>query len=1096
MQKIQPVRSTVIAVGLALTFVGVARAAFNPVPITPGSYTADVVVEKTATPVLKVVTTASVDQGTNNGANTWMEVGFDPANPGNGLPAPGTVITAVSNANYSFQMPPSYTAPNGILINATQVTNGTLTLTVPAPYTLLSFLGSGGNGGDVIGVTVRHLDGSIEGGAFPCPDWFSGTSNVAFVANERCGSTVNFTYANQNSGNPRLYFRDVPLTNASPVTNLTLYYVSGPTGSHNDVLAVSGATTVGGPVIPIPVTGFTYDFVVEAGAAKRARVVSTTIVDSTNVWATSQSMDNIANTGNAWYEQGYNLNNPDGGGVPIPDLTVLTNTGLPAAGSTITNAAGDHVYTLAPDYKANNAVWVAIDPAISNATITLVTPTAASVVSFLASAGNGPVNNIMVVTHHADTTTETNFINVANWFDGTPFVYGANGRVAVDTAQFNTVRNTARNPRLYPVDYILANTVSPVTTIDVINTNTTGGRIAIFAVSSTLGPVAPSFVTQPQSATVNLAANVQFTATAVANVAITYQWQKGTNGVFANLADGGNISGVTTTTLSVNNVGDADDADYRLVATDSAGSVNSSTAVLTVLSDLLDVTQPGDSISAYQPNGGSSNAGEDVTKAIDNVTQKYLNNGNGVTPLAVPVGFTVTPSMGRTKVTAMRFYAANDAPERDPANYVLQGSDDGGATWTLIVSNIMTMPDGRNAGGAIALNPLAQAIRQVRFANANGYTQYRWFATRIKGNVALFQIAEVELLGVADTSGKPNFTTPPASVVAYAGSPVTFNAAASGTPAPGLFWKKGTNGVYVGVSDGPNISGAQTGTLSINAAQFSDAADYICVATNTSGSSTSLVATLTVISTLTDVTVPGDPITAFGDESLGAYGANANPAQAIDNAHDIIYRNGGSGPNASATFPPFEGPVGVAVTPAAGATLVSGLRVYTAIDVADRDPADYKLEGSNNGGTSYTTIASGALALPAARANSAQVFDPTLQPMQEVLFPNHTSYTTYRLTFTHVKGDAVNVVNSLQIGEFELLGVAAPGGNPTLTITVGGGGTLNIASSVSGTLQSTTDLTPPVTWFNEGPVTAGTPVTITPSAAQPRKYYRVVIPVP
>ncbi|HEY5914088.1 MAG TPA: hypothetical protein VJA21_26165, partial [Verrucomicrobiae bacterium] len=246
----------------ALAVANYARAALLPIPITPESFNADVVVEKTATPALKVVTTATVDQGTNNGANTWMEIGYDPANPANGLPAPGTVVTPPlgdvvfpgntvsgvnsgnpSVVNYSFRMPPDYTAPNGILIygdGTKGLASGTFTLTTPAAYALLSLAGSGGNGGCVVGVATRHADGTTETNQFGSPDWFNGTSNVILIANERCGSSVNFTYANANSGNPRIYFRDVALTNTtSPVTSITLYYVSGPANSRNDILAVS-----------------------------------------------------------------------------------------------------------------------------------------------------------------------------------------------------------------------------------------------------------------------------------------------------------------------------------------------------------------------------------------------------------------------------------------------------------------------------------------------------------------------------------------------------------------------------------------------------------------------------------------------------------------------------------------------------------------------------------------------------------------------------------------------------------------------------------------------------------------------------------------
>src|SRR5437879_13413703 len=101
---------------LALTAASLSQAAYLPIPITTGSYNADAIVESNATPRLDVVTTATVDNGTNNTANTWFEQGYDTGNPGNGLPPANTVFTAQDNANYSFRTPPTYAGPNAILI--------------------------------------------------------------------------------------------------------------------------------------------------------------------------------------------------------------------------------------------------------------------------------------------------------------------------------------------------------------------------------------------------------------------------------------------------------------------------------------------------------------------------------------------------------------------------------------------------------------------------------------------------------------------------------------------------------------------------------------------------------------------------------------------------------------------------------------------------------------------------------------------------------------------------------------------------------------------------------------------------------------------
>ena len=732
-------------------------AGFAPIPLDPGGYTHDLIVESNAAPALRVVTTASVDNGTANTANTWMEIGFDPANPGNGLPAAGTVVVAVSNANYSFKMPPSYTDANGILID-TVVSNGTFTLTAPATYALLSFLSSGGNGGDTIGVKVHHQDGSTETGSFGSPDWFGGTLNVAIIAGERVSSTTEMTYE-PDGANPRVYFRDMALTNTtSPVTSVDFAYQSGSASSHNDILAMSGANTSGGQVNPINVTGYDYDFIIEAGAPKRGPVLA---ADGVNPASTATMDAGDANTGYTWYEIGHNFNDCSSAG-PISATNVLAqqiaqSTGLPHAGSMVTNAAGDRVFQMPPDYTTNNACL--LSSTITANTITFASPTAASALSFLASGGGGG-GSPEIVAHHSDGFLETNVMTVPDWFnDSVPYVIAANGRVAADTANWDQTTNTSKNPRLFNVDVLLLqHTTSPVISVDFLNTNAFGGTVAILAVSGNPGPLAPIFLAQPQSVITNPGVTVRFSATATADVAVTYQWQKGTNGVFVNLTDGGNVSGSASTNLTLASVGDADEASYRLVATDSAGNATGSTASLVVLSSLSPVTVPTDPIVGIPDNGNEPNEG--VEKAIDDTTSKLftgaLNSGSAG---GTKIGFIVTPSKGRTIVSAIQLIAANDSPERDPANSILEGSDDGGATWSFISSNAVAMPDARNTDGlGIETNLFSLSMVQLKFANSNGYTLYRWTTTQLKnqGIANGMQIGEVRLLGVVDTSGKPS----------------------------------------------------------------------------------------------------------------------------------------------------------------------------------------------------------------------------------------------------------------------------------------------------------------------------------------------------
>lgn len=130
-------------------------------------------------------------------------------------------------------------------------------------------------------------------------------------------------------------------------------------------------------------------------------------------------------------------------------------------------------------------------------------------------------------------------------------------------------------------------------------------------------------------------------------------------------------------------------------------------------------------------------ANEGVERSIDNAGQKYLNF------LEFNSGFIVTP-LGSTTVNGLRFWTANDAVERDPASYKLEGSNDG-TTWTVISEGPLNLPAGRNPGGATTA--LRSGLQQVvRFANTTPYTSYRVTFPTVKnsGTANSMQIAEVD----------------------------------------------------------------------------------------------------------------------------------------------------------------------------------------------------------------------------------------------------------------------------------------------------------------------------------------------------------------
>ncbi len=140
----------------------------------------------------------------------------------------------------------------------------------------------------------------------------------------------------------------------------------------------------------------------------------------------------------------------------------------------------------------------------------------------------------------------------------------------------------------------------------------------------------------------------------------------------------------------------------------------------------------------------NSPGGEAVQNVIDqNSNTKYLdfNAFDGI-------GFEVDMLGVASTVVAMEFVTANDAPERDPTNYEIFGSNDG-TNFTSITT------------GTIPCVSTRFFSRTFSFSNTNSYTSYRVNFTGTCGASSINQIADVQLF---ESIGDSPVITCPANI--------------------------------------------------------------------------------------------------------------------------------------------------------------------------------------------------------------------------------------------------------------------------------------------------------------------------------------------
>jgi len=162
-------------------------------------------------------------------------------------------------------------------------------------------------------------------------------------------------------------------------------------------------------------------------------------------------------------------------------------------------------------------------------------------------------------------------------------------------------------------------------------------------------------------------------------------------------------------------------------------------------------------------------------------------------------------------------------------------------------------------------------------------------------------LSKAELAGFFSTASgastyAPIIVNPPLSLNLYAGQTAQFNVAAGGSEPLTYQWQKGAtgSGIYNNLSDGGQISGAQTGSLMINNVGNPDAADYIVIVANGAGSVTSIVANLTVNSTIAggNITMSIQQAANTDWDTTGAWSdgqaASVSAASAPANTYELL----------------------------------------------------------------------------------------------------------------------------------------------------------------------------------------------------------------
>jgi hypothetical protein len=404
---------------------------------------------------------------------------------------------------------------------------------------------------------------------------------------------------------------------------------------------------------------------------------------------------------------------------------------------------------------------------------------------------------------------------------------------------------------------------------------------------------APIVVTQPTTQVVNAGQTATFSVAANANPGYTVLWQVSTDGGTTFNA----ISGATGQNLTLTNVTASMNGNrYEAVLTNSVGSTTTNAAML--------VVDFAPSITA-QPTDQAVNAGQTATFTVSGTANPDpevmwdVSTDGGKTFTFVsggPSDFTLTltnvdPSMNGYEYRARLFNGVGSGEVVSNA-----------ATLTVNVGpTVTTQPTDQtvNAGQTATFTaaatgnpaPTVQWEELVPGSSIPGVLTGETSPTLTLDNVAAslngtqYRAVFTNSAGTAATNWAtltvdfaPTITTQPASQTINAGDTVTFTAAADANPAATVQWLASVDGGQTWIT----LPGANSTTLvGPNLGSDFNGSEYKAVFTNSLGTATTNVATLTVDFAPAIANQPTGQYVFAGDTVTFTAAANANPAATV-----------------------------------------------------------------------------------------------------------------------------------------------------------------------------------------------------------------------